>query len=226
MPLYNSPFVPPQLLQNGVPSYLLGSFNFLRGKSSGNVTNVASSTTVATVTVQVNQGGIPLAGDLITIYGTSQGAGQFNVTRSAITGVTFNTATNLGTVTFALAGTAVSSVADGGGVILEPAEVAEALTTSTFSVPVCVQPPRGDSQFTLPLSVTFPTMPTAATVTLQRAIQDIASEYTNTATAVTVATSAFTAGPVVEATLERGYVYRLAVTGVTGTSPTVIAKVG
>lgn len=225
MPLYNSPMVPPQLLQNGVPAYLLGLFNMLRGEANANVTNVASTTTVATVTVQVNQGPIPQVGDLVTIYGTSQGAGQFNVTRAAITGVTINTGTNAGTVTFALAGSAVSSVADGGGVIFEPAETPEALVNNSFSVPVVVQPPRGDSQFTLPLAVTFPTMPTAVTVTLQRAIRDIASEYTNTNTVVTVAASAYTAGPVVQATLERGYVYRLSITGLSGAG-TVIAKVG
>jgi hypothetical protein len=225
--LYNSPFIKPQLLANGVPAYFFGSLNMLKGNGRGTVQGVAIAANVATVAVTVDNGPLPAINDLVTIWATASGAGEFNVFRALVTGVSFNTATNAGTVTFALTGTNLGTTTDSGMVLFEPGEQPETLTTNTFSVPVAVQSPRGDSQFTLPLAVTFPSLPTAATVTLQVAIRDIASEYTNTTTVVTVAAGAYTAGPVVQATLQRGYVYRLAVTGVTGGSaPSLIAKVG
>ncbi len=190
-------------------------------------TTVTSSGSAGSVTVQINQGPIPLVGDLLTVINTAQQSGLFNVTRAVITATSINAATGTGTISYALTGTNQSLTADPGSFISEPGESAETLTTNTFSVPVTVQAPQGDSQFTLPLSVTCPSMPTAATFTLQRAIRDIAAEYTNTSAVVTIAAGAFTAGPCVLATLERGYVYRLAVTGVSGgTNPTVVAKVG
>jgi hypothetical protein len=208
--LYNSPFIKPQLLANGVPAYFFGSLNMLKGNGRGTVQGVAIAANVATVAVTVDNGPLPAINDLVTIWATASGAGEFNVFRALVTGVSFNTATNAGTVTFALTGTNLGTTTDSGMVLFEPGEQPETLTTNTFSVPVAVQSPRGDSQFTL-----------------QVAIRDIASEYTNTTTVVTVAAGAYTAGPVVQATLQRGYVYRLAVTGVTGGSaPSLIAKVG
>jgi hypothetical protein len=91
-----------------------------------------------------------------------------------------------------------------------------------------VQAPSGDSQFTLPFAVTFTTLPTAATVTLQRALNGHnENEWTPTAAVVTVAAGAYTAGPVIEATLERGYVYRALVSGLTaGPGTGIVAKIG
>lgn len=227
MPQYNSPARPPQLLQKGVPAYLFGNLNMLQGNALGYVVDTALAANVGSVTVQINQGPIPLVGDLLTVVNTSQQTGLFNVTRAVITATNINAATGTGTLSYALTGTNQSVTADPGSFISEPGESSEALTTNTFSVPVTVQAPQGDSQFTLPLSVTCPSLPTAATFTLQRAIRDIAAEYTNTTAVVTIAAGVFTAGPCVLATLERGYVYRLAVTGVSGgTNPTVVAKVG
>lgn len=227
MPLYNSPAIPPQLLQKGVPAYFFGSLNMLQGNAKGTVADTALATNVATVTVQINEGPIPKVGDLITVWGTALQTGLFNITRAVITAVNITPATNAGTISYALTGSDQSITADGGRFLCEPGETAEALTTSTFSAPITVQAPQGDSQFTLPLAVSCPSVPTAATFTLQVAIRDIAAEYTNTATVVTIAGGVFTAGPCVQATLQRGYVYRLAVTGVSGgTSPSVTAKIG
>jgi hypothetical protein len=309
MPLYDPPFVKPQLLQKGVPAYLFGGLNMLRGNAKGTVldtaltgtgalatiaidvpgtlwavndtftiaggtggigkvtaetggipsaiaivtpgqaysavtgaatnavapstgigltvtTTVTSANSTGTITVQLNEGATPLVGDYITVWGTSQQSGLFNVTRALITAVNITPATGAGTISFALTGTNQSATADTGMWLMEIGETSETLTTSTFSAPVCVQAPQCDSQFTITLAVSCPSMPTAATFTLQRAIRDIAAEYTNTAAVVTIAGGVFTAGPTVDATLERGSFYRLAVTSVSGgTSPTVIAKV-
>ena len=192
-------------------------------------TTVTSSGSAGSVTVQINQGPIPLVGDLLTVINTAQQSGLFNVTRAVITATNIGAATGTGTISYALTGSNQSVTADPGSFISEPGESAEALTTSTFSVPVTVQAPQGDSQFTLPLAVTFPgnVLPTAVTVTLQVAVRDVAAEYTNTTTVVTVAAGAYTAGPVVQATLQRGYVYRVSISGLTlGSATGITVKVG
>ena len=192
-------------------------------------TTVTSSGSAGSVTVQINQGPIPLVGDLLTVINTAQQSGLFNVTRAVITATNINPATGTGTISYALTGSNQSVTADPGSFISEPGESAEALTTNTFSVPVTVQAPQGDSQFTLPLAVTFPgnVLPTAVTVTLQVAVRDVAAEYTNTTTVVTVAAGAYTAGPVVQATLQRGYVYRVSISGLTlGSATGITVKVG
>ena len=54
------------------------------------------------------------------------------------------------------------------------------------------------------------------TATLQKALKIQPNEWTNTTTVVTkTGATTYTAGPVVEATLERAYLYRIAVTAVT-----------
>jgi len=73
--------------------------------------------------------------------------------------------------------------------------------------------------------VTFDTIPTAVTVTLQVAIRDIDSEYTSTTTVITVTGSGYTSGPLAEITLQRGYFYRFLVSGLTGGSK-IIGKIG
>lgn len=225
MPIYNSPLTKPQLLQKGVPAYMFGGLDMLHGNAKGYVLDTALTSNVATVTIAINEGPAPKVGDLITVWGTASQTGLFNVNRGLITAVSITPATGSGTVTFALTGTNQATTADPGAFLCEPGESYETLVNNSFSSPVLVQAPQADSQFTLPLAVTFDTIPTDVTVTLQRAIRDISGEYTNTSAVVTVATSAYTAGPVVQATLERGYYYRVAVTGLTGGSK-ICAKVG
>jgi hypothetical protein len=227
MPAYqNSALQTPQLLQKGVPAYLFGAFSQQRGNTLLGLSTDAIATNVATVTAQLVNGPLPNVGDLVSIINAANSAGAFNVNRAPLTAVSYVASTNVMTLTFALTGTNQGATADGGTVIVEPAEVPETLANNTASVACVIQAPQGDSQYTVPVAVTFPTMPTAVTVTLQRALKNENAEYTNdTGGVVTVAAGAYTAGPVVEATLERAYLYRFMVTGLTG-SGTVIAKVG
>lgn len=229
MPAYvNSPFQNPVLVTKGVPCYLLGSFDFKIGNTRLYITDVAIATDVATVSVQMITGPVPVVGGLISIINTTTSSGAFNVNRAVITGVTINATTGAGTITFALSSGDVSTTADSGTVIVEPAEVPETLTAEA-SIACLIQAPEGDSQFTVPLAVTFAggVLPTAVTATLQVAIRNIDSEYTNTTAAVVVVSTAYTHGPVVEATLERGYFYRVLISGLTAGSATgVIAKIG
>lgn len=226
MPTYNAPLLKAQLLQKGVPAYLFGALNMLRGNVRGYVTQDAIASNVATFTVSINEGPAPLVGDLLTVWGTALQSGIFNVTRALITAVNINASTGAGTISCALTGTNQSATADPGAFLCEVGETYETLAAGK-SQAVLVQAPQGDSQFTIPMAVTFQTIPTAVTVTLQKAIRDIDGEYTNTTAAVTVASSAYTAGPVVEATLERGYFYRALVSGLTlGSGAGLCVKVG
>lgn len=223
MPAYsNNPFAKVALLQKGVPAYLFGSFSQQVGNTQAAVTNSALTTNVATVTVQIITGPLPLVGQYISIVNSTAGSAALNVSRAIITGVTINSATGVGTITFALTNANITSVADTGSVIVESAEVGETLAAGA-SVACVIQAPEGDSQFTVPMAVTLTgALPTAVTVTLQKAIKNIAAEFTNTTAVVTIAASAYTTGPVVEATLERGYVYRALVSGITGTGSLVV----
>jgi hypothetical protein len=221
----NSPFSKPQLLQNGVPAYLLGSFSQQVGNTHLALINDAIASNVATITATFLNGPLPVVGSLVSIINSANSTGAFNVQRVAIASVSYNATTNVMTLTFPLTGTNQSATADGGSVTVEPAEVGETLVNNSYSVACTVQAPEGDSQFTLPIAVTFPTLPTAVTVSLQWAIKSQNAEFTTLQTVATVAAGAQTVGPMGYTTLQRGYVYRFAVSGLTG-SGTIVAKIG
>ena len=222
----NNPFNRPQLLQKGVPAYLWGKFSQQVGNTKLYITNTALTSNVATVTVQIINGPSPAVGNYISIINSTSTSGIFNVNRAVITATTISATTGAGTLTFALTHADVAAAADTGTVIVEPNEVGETISGSANSAACVVQAPEGDSQFTVPMAVTGGTGITAMTATLQVAIKNLDSEYTNTTTVVTkTGASTYTAGPVVQATLQRGYCYRVAITGVTG-SDLVIAKLG
>jgi hypothetical protein len=225
MPLYNSPAIPTQLLQKGVPAYFFGGLNMLRGDAKGTVSTTALATGTGTIGVQLNEGATPVVGDLITMWGTALQSGLFNVTRALITAVNITPATGAGTISYALTGSTQSATADPGSWLMEIGETSEAIVNNSFSVPVCVQAPQCDSQFTAIISVAFPTLPTAATVAVQVAINSKTPDWTSLGTVAIVAASAQTVGPVSQLTLQRGYLYRLAVTGLSGTG-TIVAKIG
>lgn len=225
MPAYvDSPFSPAILIQEGVPTYLFGSYNMHQANTKMWVTNSALTTNVATLTVQIIEGEIPTVGSLISVQQTQAGSAAFNVNRAVITSVTINAATGAGTITFALTHANVTSVADSGTAIAEVPEVPETLANGN-SIAGIFQAPKGDAQFTVPLAVTFPTLPTAVSVDLQAALHNVNSEFTKVATVVVVAASAYTSGPFAQATLQRGYFYRFAVTGLSGTG-TIVGKIG
>lgn len=225
MPVYsNTPFQTPLLLQKGVPTYLFGSFSQQVANTQLALVTDAIDTGEATITAQLVSGRLPAVGDLISISGSANSSGDFNVSRVPVDSATFDAATNVMTVTFALSASDQLETADGGTVIIEPAEVPEALA-AVASIACAIQAPESDSQFTVPVSVTFPTLPIAATVSLQGAIKNQDSEFTTLGTVSTVVGSTQITGPYSSAVLQRGYVYRLLVSGVVGTG-TITGKVG
>jgi hypothetical protein len=227
MPAFlNSPFQPPKLLMKGVPCYLIGSFSYEIGNARLAMATDAIATNVATITATPLGGPLPVAGSLISIYNSANGTGEFNVARVPITSAAYNATTNLTTIVFPLTGANQSATADSGTIIIEPAEVGETVSTTYTSIACIVAAPEGDSQFTLPLAITGAAGITAMTATLQVAIDARTNEWTNTLFVVTkTGATTYTAGPVVQATLQRGYAYRVAITAVTGTG-LVTAKVG
>jgi hypothetical protein len=228
----------PEVVLPGKPAYLYGSMPWDTQDTLFQVTSVASTTTVATVTGYIRAGNIPAIGNLVSIAGTQAGSGQFNVSSVPLTGVSISATTGVGTLTFALSGTAVTSVADAGQAIVPIAEVAETLAANT-SVPIYIpsQEPNDMGEKSITAAITFPTMPTAATVKLYSAINlpknlpgSAGSEWTLAGTVATVAASAQTAGPLTtfdtsaSAVNLAGRFFCLQVTGITG-SGTIIGKI-
>ncbi|SRR6266567_704306 len=227
MPAYlNSPFANVPLAVRGVPTYLLGSYNMHQANTRMLVSNVALTTNVATLTVQITEGEIPLVGAFVSVQQTQSTSGLFNVNRVALTAVSITAATGTGTISFALTHADVTSGADTGAAIAEVPEIGE-VPAAIASIAVCVQPPPGLDQFTVATAVTFKTLPTAITVKLQRAIRNVDSEFTDIGNAAVVAATAYTTGPVAEFTLERGYFYRFNASGLTlGSGAGIVAKIG
>lgn len=128
----------------GIPSYLWGSYNDRVSPTKMTVSNVALTSNVATLTVQVIEGNVPVAGQLVTVKGTQQSTGAFNVTAVAIASVSIN-ANGAGTITFALTHANVSSVADSGLAVAPQAIAFEAVTTNENSA-ACALPMAQDGK--------------------------------------------------------------------------------
>lgn len=234
MPAYSK--VPGHLvsaLVEGFPQYLFGGWPLGKSTTKFLVSQVALTSNVATVTGTVIEGEIPTVpaagqpSSLITIVGTSSNSGAFNVTAVAITAVSINAATGQGTISFALTHANVSATADAGMAYVPQPETAEAIVAgSSVPVTIPIQDSRTDASRTVDVVISFPTLPTAATVNLQWAIFDQDSEYANVSTTpvAVVAGSAITGGPSAQYTLNQGRFYRLNVSGLTG-SGTIIGKV-
>jgi hypothetical protein len=239
MPTMNvSAFAPlPEVVLPGKPAYLYGSFATDTQDTLLQVTNVALTSNVATVSVYVRAGNIPVVGNLISIAGTQGASGAFNVSSVALTGVSINATAGIGTVTFALVHADVVSAADSGQALVPIQEVPETLAANT-SVPVYVpsQEPNDMGEKSITTAITFPTMPTAATVKLYSAINlpknlpgSAGSEWTLVGTVATVAAAAQTVGPLftedtsANTAALAGRFFCLQVTGVTG-SGLIVAK--
>lgn len=216
MPAYNkSPFAAPvKLLYAGVAEYLFGSWPQDVSPSQMYINTVSIATNVATLNVTMYGGNIPAVGSKISVQGTQQGAGEFNVTNAVLTAVAIGV-TGTGTVTFALTGANLAATADGGiAVVPQPVQM-EAIAAVT-SIPVAMSNNSygGDLDRTVTVMVYFGTLPTAVTITLQGAMYNDDAAYTNLGTVATVAASAVTANGL---TVVANYLfYRVVVSALTG----------
>jgi hypothetical protein len=226
MQYQTTPFKEPiKLLVPGIPAYLWGSYNDKTGPTFGYVISDSAAATVGTIVFQITQGNIPFVGALITVRGTANSGGVFNVTATILT-VAVNDY-GVCTVTYAISSTSQASAADAGQVEIPQPEIAEALT-AVSSVPVAMPYNNVNANLNQALTavVSFPSLPTSVIVSLQQAVIDLDSEYATVAVVATVSGGAVTAAGsqiTVDPTLGRFFRFSNgAVVG--GTLPSIVAK--
>ena len=181
MPSYNAnPGVNtfPPLLQPGVTGYAFGSFDASAPTTLMQVSAVALSGNVATITVALREGKIPAVGSLLTVRGTSTVSGAFNVINVAISTVSIDAVTGIGTITFVLIHADVAPNADLGQAYVPVPEVGEALVAGA-SQAFAIQDIAGHNEngLTIQWSTQFPSAPSTCTTTLQGADFDIDADY-------------------------------------------------
>jgi hypothetical protein len=233
MPAYsNSAFAPlPEVAIPSKPAYFWGSLPTGTDDTYMRLSNVALTSNVATVTGTIYRGNIPVVGNFITVQGSTNTSGLFNINQATITAVSGTPSTGVYSISYALTHANVSSVADSGMAIIPIAEVAEACTNNATSVAIYVPSNelRDLGEKSITISTVFPSLPTAATVTLYTAIannpQAAVPEWTAMGVAAIVAGGVQTAGPLSTFSTPAGRFFRTVVSGVSGgTSPTLVCK--
>jgi hypothetical protein len=234
MPAYIlSPFKPsPVALYAGTPVYLWGSYNDKTGPTLGTVLSDSGNGTTSTVTFQITSGNIPLVGALITIIGTGNDGGAYNVTNATILSVS-TTTSGACTVTFANTATSTSAP-DSGFVQIPQPEVAEvvpvplsAVTESSAPCAIAFQNAQSNQGRGLTAVVSNPTPMASGTITLQQAVQDIDSEYADVATVATVSAGVLIGGQItIQEVLGRFYRFHLSGYAQSGTTTaTLVGKI-
>lgn len=232
-----SPFKPSPILSvAGIPEFLFGSYNERVGPTQGIVKFVKTNgTTIATVKIQILSGNIPVSGSLITVVGSANSS-NFDVTNVAISNVTkipdpvTGEDTGLYSLTYTISSTAtpLAYTADAAQFIIPQPEVGEALSSDIASVPLALPfiPSLNSQEHVVAAVVTFPSIPTSVTVTLQQAVFDINAEYADIATIAVVAGGSQTTGggPIMVDPVMGRFLRFKAGTVVGGSSPTIIAK--
>ena len=186
MPSYNStPWITPvrMIQEPQLPNYSLGAKNPNQADTRMQVTNTVLVANVATVTAQMLEGNIPIVGQTVTIVGTTNGGGAFNVTGTVATVGAFS-ASGLGTFTVAITHADVATHADAGTVYGGVPETADAITATAspaasqtglqFSVSRMQHRQQG-SNFSW--AYKFPSAPASITIQLEGAINDVDNEY-------------------------------------------------
>lgn len=227
MPLYQTtPFkASPALLIAGIPYYVFGSFDDKSSPTQGNVISDSGSTTTATLTFRILSGNAPAVGELITVVGTSNDSGHFNVTNATIATAT-TTDDGICTVTYTKASGTVATASDAGQVIIPRIELGEALVNGTATVPVAVPSTQlmANQSKTVNATVKFTGAPTSATAYLQGAIFDVDSEYEDLGIIANAGSP--TTGPTLEIADSAYRFYRVRFANVVGgASPKAIAKI-
>lgn len=227
MPAYQStPFKEPvKLVISGHPEYLWGNWNDRTGPTFGNVIQSLGIGTTGELVFQIRSGNAPAVGSLITVRGTSRSV-NFNVVNAVITAVVTVMDTGVCAVSYTIVSTNLGMGADTGEVEIPQPEVGEALVNGA-SAPVAVSfsTANTDQKRGITVVVSFPSVPTAAVVTLQQAVIDLDSEYSDVAIIATVAGGVITVGPQVTVDPVLGRFFRLNNSGVSGgTLPTIVGK--
>lgn len=207
------------LVSAGSKSYLLGSVAVTGGRFL--ITNVAVASNVATVTVVGWSGWPPVVGTPITIRGTTQSGGAFNVTNAPVTALNLDQS-GAGTISFALTAANLGTTADAGSLTFEPIVTGETAVNNAFSqAGALARPSAVRSQNAVFVQLTLPTAGvTSLTVTMQ--VSEDSVNYLPTSAVLTVTAGAPTNFGYFETT---ALYVRAALTGLTGTG-TVALVVG
>jgi len=217
----------PPLLLPGIPGYSLGSFNADTPDTKMLVTSVAiNGSNVATLGVQITEGNIPAVGSLISVRGTktttSGGAPNFNVSNIALTAVSIDPLTGVGTVSFALTSTTIATTPDAGEAVVKVPVVLETLPGSaTPGLQFSVQSGSGaqDGQRGITWFTKFSGSPATVTIDLQGADVDEDAAYT------TIDASTNTAGESRSLGNVNYQFYRILAASTGGTSPKIAAGI-
>ena len=171
MQYQTTPFkAPVQLLIQGTPSYVYGSYNDKTAPAFGYIISDSGTGSVSTVVYQQTQGNLPIPGSLVTILGSANATGLYNVTNAVLLTVVAN---DFGTVTITFAGSGSSASApDSGQVIIPQIEIGDNLTAALVSalpyssVPVAAVVGATVTGRSTSATVTLPTSSAAFTSTL------------------------------------------------------------
>lgn len=237
MPTYVAPIginaTSAKVAVSGRPAYFYGSLAEDQQDTLAQITSVACASDVATIAVTIQQGNIPIVGNLIWVNGTVSASGAYNVQGVAITGVTaVNAALGTYTITYACTTADLTTTADAGKAIVPVQEVAEAVAANTsVAIYVPSQEPVDNGARTITVSCTFPTIQAstgAATVKIYTALVnngskpgDTGSEWTlmgTTGVVGTLAAGVATVSGLVTFTTPAGRWFCLQTTSVTGTN--------
>ena len=178
------------MLIPGIIGYSFGKKPYNVPDTRMRVTSVAIAANVATLGVTLVEGLAPTLGSLISVQGTQSGAGEFNVTNIALTGVSgFNTGNNdTGTVTFALTGANLATTPDAGQAIVPVPAVGDAVSSGSKGQQFAIQSQSGgNKQKGFTWFTEFSGSPSAVIMQLQFADRDIDSDYTTYDTSVNAA---------------------------------------
>lgn len=214
--------VPPMLLP-GIPGYSFGGLVTDLPTVRMLVTSVAISGDVATLGVEMVEGDIPAVGSLISVRGTqthnSAGSPYFNVSNVALTAVSINSLTGVGTVSFALSATNVSTTPDAGEAAVPVPETAETCANAT-GLQFGLQPASGlpNNSRDVEWSTETPSAPSDYEAHLQASMTDADADY------VDIDTMSAPGTQIVNGV--RANFLRVKIDGVEGgSSPTIIAKI-
>jgi hypothetical protein len=224
--------MPPYLfnLTQPVPMAIPGNPIYALGSEPANppcrmlVSGVLLNSNVATLNVTIVEGAIPLVGDTLFVYATATASGAFNTSAGVtITGVSINSVTGVGTITYALTHANVGQTADAGYANTSPQEGTEALTSGQKSQAIAIQNVINRGSYGISWAYTFPSAPVSVSIQLEGAINNNDAEYTIIGQAQTTASGY---NEIIATLPELVNFVRVHVTATSGgTNPTVTSKI-
>jgi hypothetical protein len=205
----------------GLPCYCAGSYAYGQQDTRMYVTSVAVAANVVTLGVKMVEGNIPVLSALTAfkawVTGTVVGGAPVNVAGVALTAVSINAATGVGTITYPATTGNLATTPDGGQVIIPVPEFAELLAVAKLQQ--FTLDPMGGYGITMTWSTAL-SAPATLALQLEGAINDADAEYG------IIGVSQTTLSGILIATVPQDIRFvRVNVTAFTGgASPSLIAK--